>query len=208
MVYDRGAPRHDVGVSRATLRESVRQTPRTAPAMISIVKHEEFVSEHPADHWRDVDAMDAVVLDLGAGDFGMRQHKQYPSTVDWWLEGGAGEVIAVDMAGDDLTGYDERVVTIEANIQYSVELDELVLAHRPEIVKVDLEGAECLLAGMRSVAFRVPRLWLVEVHTAALYDQVMAAFDEFGYKVTVIRRHHHLEGVTVIYAEWRYRAND
>lgn len=176
--------------------------------MISLVKHEEYVSEHPADHWRDVDATDAVVLDLGAGDFGMRKHRQYPSTVDWWLDGGASTVIAVDMAGDDLAFLDDRVVTIEWNIEYSLEIDELVLAYRPDIVKMDLEGAECLLTGMRSVAFRVPRLWLVEVHTAELYDQVMAAFDEFGYVVTVVRRHHHVEGVAVIYAEWRYRADE
>ena len=165
-------------------------------------------SEAPVDHWGDIDCTGVTVLDLGAGDFGMRHEKPYISTVDHWLGLGAASVIAVDMNLRDLVevGGDDRVTIVADTMFHSSQIDALLEQYRPAIVKVDIEGAECLLRDVRRQAFRIAEAWLVETHTDALHDDVMVALDDHGFDVVRVRGHVDSDRFRVIYAS--RRSND
>ena len=167
--------------------------------------HDRISSEAPVDHWGDIDCSGVTVLDLGAGDFGMRHEKAYISTVDHWLGLGADHVVAVDMNLRDLisVGDDDRVTIVAETLFHSSQIDALVEEHRPAIVKVDIEGAECLLRDMRRQAFRIAEVWLVETHTDALHDDVMVALDDHGFDVVRVRGHVDSDRFRVVYAERR-----
>ena len=164
-----------------------------------------ITSEAPADHWGDVDCSGVTVLDLGAGDFGMRHNRGYISTVDHWLEHGAASVIAVDMNLRDLVevGGDDRVTIVADTLFHSAQIDALLEQYRPEIVKVDIEGAECLLRDVRRQSFRIPGAWLIETHTDALHDDVLVALDDHGFDVVRVRAHVDSERFRVVYASRR-----
>ena len=166
---------------------------------------DKITSEAPADHWGDVDCSGVTVLDLGAGDFGMRHNRGYISTVDHWLGLGAVAVIAVDMNLRDLVevGGDDRVTIVAETMFHSAQIDALLEQHRPAIVKVDIEGAECLLRDVRRQSFRIAEAWLVETHTDALHDDVMVALDDHGFDVVRVRGHVDSDRFRVIYASRR-----
>ena len=152
-------------------------------------------SEAPVDHWGDIDCSGVTVLDLGAGDFGMRHNRGYIST----------SVIAVDMNLRDLVevGGDDRVTIVADTMFHSAQIDALLEQHRPAIVKVDIEGAECLLRDVRRQSFRIAEAWLVETHTNALHDDVMVALDDHGFDVVRVRGHVDSDRFRVIYASRR-----
>ena len=162
-------------------------------------------SEAPVDHWGDIDCSGVTVLDLGAGDFGMRHEKSYISTVDHWLGLGAVSVVAVDMNLRDLiaVGHDDRVTIVADTLFHSSQIDALLEQHRPQIVKADIEGAECLLRDMRRQAFRIAEVWLVETHTDDLHDDVMVALDDHGFDVVRVRGHVDSDRFRVVYASRR-----
>lgn len=160
-------------------------------------------SEAPADHWGDVNCSGVTVLDLGAGDFGMRHERAYISTVDHWLGLGADHVVAVDMNLRDLIavgGDDDRVTIVADTLFHSSQIDALLEQHRPAIVKVDIEGAECLLRDVRRQAFRIAEAWLVETHTDDLHDDVIVALDHHGFDVVRVRGHVDSDRFRVVYA--------
>jgi hypothetical protein len=163
-------------------------------------------SEAPVDHWGDIDCTGVTVLDLGAGDFGMRHEKAYISTVDHWLGLGAAHVVAVDMNLRDLIavgGDDDRVTIVADTMFHATQIDALLEQHGPAIVKVDIEGAECLLRDVRRQAFRIAEAWLVETHTDALHDDVMVALDDHGFDVVRVRGHVDSDRFRVVYASRR-----
>jgi hypothetical protein len=162
-------------------------------------------SEAPVDHWGDIDCAGVTVLDLGAGDFGMRHEKAYISTVDHWLGLGAAHVVAVDMNLRDLiaVGGDDRVTIVADTMFHETQIDALLEKHRPSIVKVDIEGAECLLRDVRRQEFRIAEAWLVETHTDALHDDVMVALDDHGFDVVRVRGHFESDRFRVVYASRR-----
>jgi len=162
-------------------------------------------SEAPVDHWGDIDCAGVTVLDLGAGDFGTRHAKAYISTVEHWLGLGAAHVVAVDMNLRDLVavGSDDRVTIVAETLFHSSQIDALLERFLPTIVKVDIEGAECLLRDMRRQAFRIAEAWLVETHTDDLHDDVISALDDHGFDVVRVRGHVDSDRFRVIYAERR-----
>jgi len=160
-------------------------------------------SEAPVDHWGDIDCTGVTVLDLGAGDFGMRHEKAYISTVDHWLGLGAAHVVAVDMNLRDLIavgGDDDRVTIVADTMFHATQIDALLEQHRPAIVKVDIEGAECLLRDVRRQSFRIAEAWLIETHTDDLHDDVMVALGDHGFGVVRVRGHFESDRFRVVYA--------
>jgi hypothetical protein len=126
--------------------------------------------------------------------------------VDHWLGLGAAHVVAVDMNLRDLIavgGDDDRVTIVADTMFHATQIDALLEQHRPAIVKVDIEGAECLLRDVRRQAFRIAEAWLVETHTDDLHDDVMVALDDHGFDVVRVRGHVDSDRFRVVYASRR-----
>ena len=207
MGHDPAPARDGVGILCDKSSRKIRQPKRLEIAVNANVQnlHDTISSEAPADHWGDVNCSGVTVLDLGAGDFGMRHDRTYMSTVDHWLELGASSVVAVDMNLRDLVevGGDDRVTIVADTMFHSAQIDALLEQHRPAIVKVDIEGAECLLRDVRRQSFRIAEAWLIETHTDALHDDVMVALDDHGFDVVRVRGHVDSDRFRVIYASRR-----
>ncbi len=91
-------------------------------------------SEEPKEHWRFLNPKDKVVLDLGCGKF-----YSSISTAQWFLDQGASQVIGVDLSKEPITS--DRFIGYAKAISSKEDL-EYFLKYKPQIIKVDIEGAE------------------------------------------------------------------
>ena len=127
-------------------------------------------------HWGFTSFKGKTVLDLGA---------DYGSTAHYFLKRGARRVVAVEgdpqLAGkleENFRG-DERVVPIHLFIERAEQVAELIKRFDPDLVKVDVEGAERILLDLpRGLVER--REWLVETHSDELYERLKRFFLECG----------------------------
>jgi hypothetical protein len=134
-------------------------------------------------HWKYVPFIGKIVLDLGA-DIG--------STADYFLANGAGKVIAVEGNREyqhklfHFFGNDKRVVCIRKWITSGKDISILIESFLPDIVKVDIEGAEKSLLGVDVDTLMKVKEWLIETHTEELYHMISKFFRQNGFKVSVV----------------------
>jgi precorrin-6B methylase 2 len=128
-------------------------------------------------HWGFTDFKNKVILDLGA---------DYGSTAYYFLQKGAGMVIAVE-GNDELFEKLKRnfkdnpkVIPIHMKISRGQQVEELIDKYRPDLVKVDIEGAEIYIlnADVKKV-----KEWLIETHTDDVYDALHEFFLKNGFTV-------------------------
>jgi hypothetical protein len=131
-------------------------------------------------HWNYVSFVSKTVLDLGA---------DYGSTAWLFLQLGAKKVIAVE--GDEKCipklcknhGKNPSVVCIHKWINSPIHFNALIQLFEPDIVKVDIEGAEeCLLGVSKDLICSVDK-WLIETHSKQLYDAIYSLFSSLGYRL-------------------------
>ena len=116
-------------------------------------------------HWNYTSFKNKVVLDLGA---------DYGSTAYYFLRRGASKVIAVE--GDPKLASklrlnfqnDERVIPIEKFIDSPKKIEMLISQYNPDLVKVDIEGAERYILNMAN--FAQVKEWLIETHSKDVHD--------------------------------------
>jgi len=130
--------------------------------------------------WGVADYKGKVILDIGA-DLG--------STSDFFLRKGARQVIAVEGSktlfrallrnASTIPG----IVSIHLYIDNPRQVEKLILRWRPDIVKVDIEGAEDNLFRTKDEVFtRVPE-YIVEVHSDRLFSTMMIKCARNNYEV-------------------------
>lgn len=161
-----------------------------------------FGEEDPKVHWPNVDVKDRVVLDLGAGDFGRCGSLEWPSTGDYWLQQGAKHVIAVDREERDLDHYRGRdgVTAVARDIDSADAIVDLLLEHVPDVVKVDIEGAEAHFLHVEPDIFRIPRAYAFETHSVDLISQISDYLQENGYVIKWTMQHETGPHCQVVYA--------
>jgi len=129
-------------------------------------------------HWNYVDFQGKTILDLGA---------DYGSTATWFVRKGARKIIAVE--GDPKSfsqlernyAGDDRVIVIQLWIDSSKQIEALLEEHQPDLVKVDIEGAERTLLDVPFETLRRVPLYLVETHSQELEAQILDLFARLGY---------------------------
>ena len=144
-----------------------------------------------------VDYKGKVVLDLGA-DRG--------STASWFLAKGATKVIAVE--GNRILARElkeicaqarwvNRIVPIEVWIKTTQAIEALISEYKPDVVKVDIEHWEILLANCKGDVLKSVHEWVMEIHRQDEYDKLVNKFLAIGFSVTRIRTYdwQHVTGV-------------
>jgi len=129
----------------------------------------------------NVDYRDKIVMDIGA---------EIGTTAYFFLTKGAREVIAVE-------GYepyfkelvknidrDNRVKPIKLWITSENDFEKLIEKHNPDIVKVDIEGAEISLIKVSPEVLSKPSVWIIETHSLETKDVLISKFLNAGYKLT------------------------
>jgi len=129
-------------------------------------------------HWNFTSFKNKVVLDLGA---------DYGSTAYYFLQKGALKVIAVE--GDPNLASKlkanskrfQKIVPVELFIDNPEKIEKLISHHRPDLVKVDIEGYERLLLNVNNIAD--VNEWLIEAHTEELYDSIVKLLLSHGFSI-------------------------
>lgn len=137
---------------------------------------------HIAREYGSLDYKDAVVLDVGA---------DYGCTAEFFLARGAKHVFASEANPEwrrrlAMWAAGKPVTVVSATDKESAE-DLLGLA--PDIVKMDCEGCEATLLGVGDSFLSIPRAWILETHTAPLYEALTDRFRALGFLVTDIEYH-------------------
>lgn len=128
-----------------------------------------------------LDYTGATVLDVGA-DFG--------TTARFFFDRGAARVVASEARPEwiaklwEMAATERRLLVIPPITADNAAA--ALLDHDPDIVKVDCEGCEAHLLGVRDDLLSRPRAWVMETHTLALFDAWRVRFAELGYTVTVV----------------------
>lgn len=133
-------------------------------------------------HWGIVSKQilynDKVVLDLGADN---------GTTAELFLKWGAKRVVAVEgdvKLGSELVAkysQSNNVIPIQMMIINSSQIEELIKLHKPDIVKVDIEGAEIHLLNISSEVISSVGEWAIEVHSEELEIKITDFFNKNGY---------------------------
>jgi precorrin-6B methylase 2 len=132
-------------------------------------------------HWSYTDYKDKVVLELGA-DWG--------TSVYWLLQQGASKVIAVEGYDDSFQKLlenvkdDSNVVPLKIMIESSENYNYLIGKYKPDIVKIDIEGAEKFLLEANPDILKEVPVYLIETHTADLFTSIAYLLTRLGYKVS------------------------
>ena len=130
------------------------------------------------EHWRGMSIKGNRILDLGC-DLG--------STADYFLRNGAISVVGVDANrkyielawGSNLCNF----LPISMTITNSRQVEALINTIMPDVVKVDIEGAEVALLGVSREVLRKPLEWDIETHTQELFERIKERYLLAGFEV-------------------------
>jgi hypothetical protein len=129
-------------------------------------------------HWNYISFKDKVVLDFGA---------DYGSTAYFFHSKGAKKIVAVEGLPSyyarllDNAGKWNYVIPVNRRIRTSDDIDSLIKQFKPDIVKMDIEGAEVNLLHCNSL--KDVKDWLIEAHTKNLRDLIVKRFSELGFNI-------------------------
>ena len=126
-----------------------------------------------------------VVMDIGA---------DYGSTAWFFLCKGARKVIAVEglpvfyrQLVENFKNED-RVAKVLLWIAKPSDFETLFKTWEPEVVKIDIEGAESHLLELPSEVFRIPAEYLVEAHGIPLLEMLKEKFRKERFKIKTVRQ--------------------
>ena len=138
--------------------------------------NEDFEAEYG-----NVDYKDRVVMDIGA---------EIGTTAYFFVTKGAREVIAVEGYEPyfrelikNING-DSRVKPINLWITSENDFEKLIEKYNPDIVKVDIEGAEISLIKLYPKVLSKPLIWIIETHSLETKDAITNKFLNVGYELT------------------------
>ena len=127
-----------------------------------------------------VDYKNKTVLDIGAAN---------GDTAEFFLLRGAKNIIAVE-------GLDSRFLSLQQNVKacsrilplhmwlsMKEQYEDLIQVYRPEIVKVDVEGAEITLFDIDNKIWRIIPEFIIEVHSDDLLSRMLTKCKVNSYEV-------------------------
>lgn len=148
-------------------------------------------SEHPAEHWGFLSVKDKKVLDLGCGI-----NSEFVPTPYFFLqESKAKSVVGVDSNPQSYQwfkqNYNVRDFILYMDFVDRYEKIEMYLKyHRPEVVKIDIEGSEVHLLSIDSDCFQSVEQIAVEYHNKTCLVALERILKENNYNIKYFRFEH------------------
>lgn len=147
-------------------------------------------SEHPNEHWEFIECENKIAIDLGCGRWEQHEYRDpsWPTTPEWLLLKGAAEVHAYDidpaevdwynntLAKKGITAYHKAIMTVE-------DLRAILEAHKPSVVKCDIEGYESTFLQLTDEEFSSIDFYALETHSDELYNNFISKFTLLNYTV-------------------------
>ena len=109
-------------------------------------------SENPREHWEYLNCKDRVILDLGCGFWTEAERNLGDGTAKYFIGQNPKQYIGVDYNGVDikrLSAEFPQGIFYEKSIKGEADILELINAHKPQVVKCDIEGMETALFGLQ-----------------------------------------------------------
>jgi len=114
--------------------------------------------------WGFLDVEGKVVLDIGA---------DYGSTAAYFLNKSARKVICIESYDSDyaalavLAEKEPRIEAFHRHVASAADLEEFIIPYQPEVIKIDAEGAEAYLLGIRACVLGRAKQYGIELHNLA-----------------------------------------
>jgi hypothetical protein len=156
-------------------------------------------TEDPKEHWEFIECQDQVAVDLGCGRW---EHVEYrdpswPTTPEWLLIKGASEVHAYDIMPSEVEWYNtvlaptKNITAYTKNINCIESIREILTAHKPTVVKSDIEHAERFFLDLTDEEFSSIKFFAIETHSDKLYNSFVDRFNKLNYAIvaTIILTH-------------------
>lgn len=148
-------------------------------------------SENPSEHWGFIECKGEVAIDLGCGRW---EHVEYrdpswPTTPEWLLLQGASEVHAYDIDISEVNWYNDtlaptkKIKAYQKNITTVEDVRDILNAHKPKVVKCDIESFEAAFLDLTDEEFSSVDFYALETHSDDLYNRFVEKFRLLGYEV-------------------------
>jgi len=140
-------------------------------------------SENPSDHWRFLPVQSQVVLDLGSGI-----NSEHTPTPMYWIQKEAKMVYGVDPSQESYNWYKQNF-NVKNFIQFCDYVDRLEKfsfyfdAVKPDVAKIDVEGSEIFLMGLKPESLQSVRHIGIEYHNLSALLACEHLFKENGYEM-------------------------
>lgn len=143
-------------------------------------------SENPEEHWSDISDVDGkVVMDLGCGWL----FQSFMSTPEYFISRGASKVIGVDVSCGEIEKLRELYPNhtfICTAIESSEDLMDLIKNYKPQVIKMDIEGYEKIIAEIPTHYFDTIEEIAVEYHNPECKRIVEEGMIRIGFEITTI----------------------
>lgn len=154
-------------------RKASELKPKDLPGYVKLNYPEDYEI-----HWGGIDYEGKVVLDLGADD---------GNTAEFFYNEGAEKVIAVEGSEpvfNNLMAWaktKEYVLPCDMWIDSPAKIEYLLKLFKPDIVKVDIEGAETNFEGVRYNILRLVPIYIIECHSLEIFSRIGTYFGAMRY---------------------------
>jgi predicted RNA methylase len=143
-------------------------------------------SENPIEHWSDIeDLKDKIVLDLGCGwiDHG------HMSTPEYFISRGASKVIGIDITYSEIEKLKDLYPShlfVCKTISSEIDFIDLISTYKPNVIKMDVEGAEIFLKDVPKEVFSSVEEFAIEYHNSDCKKIIIDKFNELSFETTAI----------------------
>lgn len=143
-------------------------------------------SENPLEHWSDIENLEGkIVLDLGCGWI----NQGHASTPEYFISRGASKIVGVDISCGEINKLNEIYPThtfICKGVNNAEDLSTLISEYRPQVIKMDIEGAEVHLKEVPKEVFESVEEFAIEFHNPECKKVVIEKFEELGFEITAL----------------------
>ena len=140
-------------------------------------------SENPLEHWNDIKEVEGkVVLDLGCGWL----FQPFESTPQYFINRGAKKIIGVDASCGEVEKlketYPDHSFVCKTILEFN-DLASLITEHKPQLIKMDIEGYEHHMKDMTLEQFESVDEIAVEYHNPSCKKILEDKLTEFGFEI-------------------------
>ncbi len=166
-------------------------------------------SENPNEHWEFIECKGKVAVDLGCGRW---EHVEYrdpswPTTPEWLLIKEASEVHAYDIDASEVEWYNttlsptKKLIAYQKAIMTVEDLREILQAHKPKVIKCDIEGYESTFLELTDEEFLTIEYYALETHSDELYSKFINRFTSLGYDIVATVELTHAPPMKALFAK-------
>jgi hypothetical protein len=149
-----------------------------------------ITSESPDVHWKFLPTKDETILDLGCGI-----NSEFTPTPVYWIQNGAKQVYGVDPGQDSYNWFNtnfklKNFLPIMDWVDRLEKFEFYINATKPTVMKIDVEGSEIFLMGLKPELLEGVRHIGIEYHNLSCLLACEHLFKDNGYEMEYYKFDH------------------